>query len=57
MQPQVYIIILVSRLEERPHYAFMDVDAVVSREELPDFLHDALLLAEQTINARRWRSA
>jgi hypothetical protein len=31
----------------------MGVDAVVSKEEPPDFLHDALLLAEQTINAQR----
>jgi DNA-binding NarL/FixJ family response regulator len=57
MQPQIYIILLVNRSEESPRYAFMGVDAVVSTEEPPDFLHDALLLAEQTINAQRSRSA
>ena len=53
IQPKVYIIGLVSRPEENSHYTLTGADAVVSKAESPDYLHEALLQAEQIICTQR----
>jgi DNA-binding NarL/FixJ family response regulator len=56
LQPQIYIIVLVSRPEENSRYALLGADALVSKAESPDCLQAALLLAEQTIVAQGRRT-